>query len=145
LSSQQSAVLKYEIPCRPPEQEPQTGSLNRPFSGQALRDDNLRLLCRSLVGANGRSPEKGPGWNLMPITRKMGQTIGAFGSQSADAGQSPSVASRTSCGQFRLCRAEEQVSRNGLLRSGCEYRVVEAGYKNRFMKSGMLKQVKTNL
>jgi hypothetical protein len=33
-----------------------TGSLNRTFSGQALRDDNVRRLCDSIVGANGCSP-----------------------------------------------------------------------------------------
>ncbi len=36
-----------------------------------------------------------------------------FQSQSADAGQSPSVASRTSCGQFRLRRAEERILGSG--------------------------------
>ncbi|MFA7428173.1 hypothetical protein, partial [Mesotoga sp.] len=36
-------------------------------------------------------------------------TIGAFGSESANAGQSPSVASRTSCGQLQLRRAEELI------------------------------------
>ena len=29
---------------------------------EILRDDNVRRLCDSFVGANGRSPEKGPGW-----------------------------------------------------------------------------------
>jgi len=40
-------------------------------------------------------------------------TMGAFGSQSDHAGQSPSVASRTSCGQFRLRRAEERILGSG--------------------------------
>ncbi len=35
-----------------------------------LRDDNVRRLCNSLVGANGRSPEKGPGWNLCLLREK---------------------------------------------------------------------------
>ena len=39
-------------------------------SGQALRDDNLRWLCSSLVGANGRSPEGGLGWNLCLLREK---------------------------------------------------------------------------
>ena len=31
---------------------------------EMLRDDNSRRLCESFVGANGCSPDKGPGWNL---------------------------------------------------------------------------------
>jgi len=87
-------------------------------------------------------------------------------SQSADAGQSPSVASlaygeassgyagqkEPSLGSgYRVrvrkigCEAKERFTRNGLLRSGYEYRVVEAGYKNRVLKNKMLNQVHTNL
>jgi len=36
-----------------------TGSLNRSASGQALRDDSVRRLCDSIVGANGCSPVSG--------------------------------------------------------------------------------------
>jgi len=45
-------------------------TLNRSTLGQALRDDNFRWLCSSLVGANGCSPEKGPGWNLCLLREK---------------------------------------------------------------------------
>ena len=48
--------------------------------------------------------------------------------QSADAGQSPSVASRTSCGQFRLRRAEERI-----LGSGYRVRVHKSGLEDRVM------------
>jgi len=37
---------------------------------EMLRDDNVRRLCNSFVGANGRSPEKGPGWNLCLLREK---------------------------------------------------------------------------
>ncbi len=36
---------------------------------EMLRDDNVRRLCDSFVGANGRSPEK-DGWNLCLLREK---------------------------------------------------------------------------
>jgi len=42
---------------------------------ESSRDDNFRRLCSSLVGANGRSPEGGLGWNLCLLREK--GTIGA--------------------------------------------------------------------
>ena len=44
------------------------------LSGQALRNDNFRWLCSSLVGANGCSPEKGLGWNICIYAKN--ETIG---------------------------------------------------------------------
>jgi len=38
---------------------------------ESSRDDNFRRLCSSLVGANGRSPEGGLGWNLC-LLREIG-------------------------------------------------------------------------
>ena len=37
---------------------------------EMLRDDNVRRLCDSFVGANGCSPEKGPDWNLCLLREK---------------------------------------------------------------------------
>ena len=80
---------KNEIPCRVPKQEHfgagSTGWQKKRWASQALRDDNFRRLCSSLVGANGCSPEGGLGWNLC-LLREL-RTLGTFGSQSANAGQ----------------------------------------------------------
>ena len=55
---------KSEIPCR------NITGWQTEASGQALRDDNFRWLFSSLVGANGRSPEKGSCWNLCLLHEK---------------------------------------------------------------------------
>ena len=69
----------------------------------------------------------------MPFTRKMGQ-YERFGASLL------TQASRTSCGQLRLLRAEERclgsVSKNGLRKPG---------YENRVRKNKTLNQVQTNL